>query len=193
MPYFVSTHSRPKAAGFLVGNPFSSGKFQHTAARRRLDICWIFRFICKTFQHTAARRRLEPEWRCRGLKLEFQHTAARRRLGILGINIKMHFFVSTHSRPKAAGARMRLFCWSRGSFNTQPPEGGWQGNCMARLIQDCFNTQPPEGGWTSIYPPPEFQRCFNTQPPEGGWFVIFHINNFPLSFNTQPPEGGWKI
>ena len=22
---------------------------------------------------------------------------------------------------------MRLFCWSRGSFNTQPPEGGWVG------------------------------------------------------------------
>ena len=164
-------------------------EFQHPAG-------W-FRRPCATkcltlFQHTAARRRLEPEWRCRGLKLEFQHTAARRRLGILGINIKMHFFVSTHSRPKAAGARMRLFCWSRGSFNTQPPEGGWQGNCMARLIQDCFNTQPPEGGWRwGRWSKSRKYRFQHTAARRrlGADKKPSCANR--ASFNTQPPEGGW--
>ena len=33
------------------------------------------------------------------------------------------------------------------SFNTQPPEGGWDGcgHCLPRANR--FNTQPPEGGW----------------------------------------------
>ena len=33
------------------------------------------------------------------------------------------------------------------SFNTQPPEGGWDGIHNIPLWQDGFNTQPPEGGW----------------------------------------------
>ena len=32
----VSTHSRPKAAGFSNCTPFGNSAFQHTAARRRL-------------------------------------------------------------------------------------------------------------------------------------------------------------
>ena len=145
----VSTHSRPKAAGYLMfcnrfffvcfnTQPPEGGwmpfehqsviilKFQHTAARRRLEI-----LLCRThwslmFQHTAARRRLEtnryignlmvsfntqpPEggWLCTSslacIMKMFQHTAARRRLGV-GITIEgMNCIVSTHSRPKAAGA-----------------------------------------------------------------------------------------
>ena len=33
--------------------------------------------------------------------------------------------VSTHSRPKAAGSSFRLCCSFFTCFNTQPPEGGW--------------------------------------------------------------------
>ena len=77
------------------------------------------------------------------------------------------------------------------SFNTQPPEGGW--NCliltMYRVV--CFNTQPPEGGWAKAGNKhvliivsthsrlkaagaartrgTDLSTCFNTQPPEGGW------------------------
>ena len=35
----VSTHSRPKAAGRSIRTAKSSRRFQHTAARRRLDPC----------------------------------------------------------------------------------------------------------------------------------------------------------
>ena len=35
-------------------------------------------------------------------------------------------FVSTHSRPKAAGCGMDSQCPPDDGFNTQPPEGGWE-------------------------------------------------------------------
>ena len=55
----------------------------------------------------------------------FQHTAARRRLATSPPLIKRPLYVSTHSRPKAAGGS--CWCASMGGccFNTQPPEGGW--------------------------------------------------------------------
>ena len=54
----VSTHSRPKAAG-LFGNVLNkTDRFQHTAARRRLEIQTVTVKLRNMFQHTAARRRL---------------------------------------------------------------------------------------------------------------------------------------
>ena len=57
---WVSTHSRPKAAGHVSLFMTRRAAFQLTAARRRLDgsninTCW-----CTLFQLTAARRRLAP-------------------------------------------------------------------------------------------------------------------------------------
>ena len=98
-------------------------KFQHTAARRRLDCgagsnktfgsfntqppeggCFLaaHKACNETFQHTAARRRLLSEQDIKFPELEFQHTAARRRLGLTQM----------------------VLLGSLG-FNTQPPEGGW--------------------------------------------------------------------
>ena len=78
----VSTHSRPKAAGHRVAKTTGRLRFQHTAARRRL--------ACNPKTSTSSSR--------------FQHTAARRRLtGDSGG--KTGKPVSTHSRPKAAGAK----------------------------------------------------------------------------------------
>ena len=57
----VSTHSRAEAAAY---RPTHKGEimatFQHTAARRRLQIHQLFKFGNSMFQHTAARRRLLP-------------------------------------------------------------------------------------------------------------------------------------
>ena len=55
---YVSTHSRPKAAGFNFGMNFRRLMFQHTAARRRLDLFGNVLNKPNRFQHTAARRRL---------------------------------------------------------------------------------------------------------------------------------------
>ena len=101
----VSTHSRPKAAGLVAHQHRAGGMFQHTAARRRLDIRAHDR-ACRAllFQHTAARRRLADHRRGIGRAGGFQHTAARRRLVAAAPAASCYFAVSTHSRPKAAGA-----------------------------------------------------------------------------------------
>ena len=54
----VSTHSRPKAAGYPVNRYPCRKQFQHTAARRRLGEWHRLPFLVDLFQHTAARRRL---------------------------------------------------------------------------------------------------------------------------------------
>ena len=147
----VSTHSRPKAAAKAEGYFKPDLTFQHTAARRRLPALENRWMTFLKFQHTAARRRLilhhqydkypqcfntqppEGGWskqnRRTGKPMVFQHTAARRRLNL---HISNPFFlfpfqhtaarrrlvvqihqsaaylpVSTHSRPKAAGSRLR--------------------------------------------------------------------------------------
>ena len=56
---------------------------------------------------------------------EFQHTAARRRLAAYSMPALSNSSVSTHSRPKAAGMTVIIATTLCGSFNTQPPEGGW--------------------------------------------------------------------
>ena len=99
----VSTHSRPKAAGQLFGAYLQTGRFQHTAARRRLVDVTLGDFVTDKvsthsrpkaagpgvsrnsnasiwFQHTAARRRLVSSSSETPNSRLFQHTAARRRL-----------------------------------------------------------------------------------------------------------------
>ena len=97
----VSTHSRPKAAAFHFTLQFTTEKFQHTAARRRLRIDKKFTTKEQAFQHTAARRRLPNAIEPNQTTSMFQHTAARRRLPHL---------------PRPIQSVLR--------FNTQPPEGG---------------------------------------------------------------------
>ena len=127
--HYVSTHSRPKAAGKMMKAILTLCKFQHTAARRRLALLPSAKVVFMTFQHTAARRRLVGFRRSyRAFMTVFQHTAARRRLGV-GFswvaydNVFQHTaarrrldrfvimnnwrkYVSTHSRPKAAGVSL---------------------------------------------------------------------------------------
>ena len=100
----VSTHSRPKAAG--SGQKLrrhAQARFQHTAARRRLEIKIEFKLpeaVCFNTQPP------EGGWRLRKWR-------------------KQSNLVSTHSRPKAAGTFTVWILGARASFNTQPPEGGW--------------------------------------------------------------------
>ena len=98
--------------------------FQHTAARRRLEIAHTHTQRRFMFQHTAARRRLVLAVCFRNVSCLFQHTAARRRL----------VFVVDSSRRRRC-------------FNTQPPEGGWDNYPRLHCSVTGFNTQPPEGGW----------------------------------------------
>ena len=59
----------------------------------------------------------------------------------------LDLLVSTHSRLKAAGLLASHSAIRAFSFNTQPPEGGWNIAETAMFAVISFNTQPPEGGW----------------------------------------------
>ena len=98
--------------------------FQHTAARRRLDrLSWV--------SSTCGRFNTQPPeggWGERKLIVyayyQFQHTAARRRLDLYRERMKaMGLFQHTAARRRL-GKTCRIAA-SDGSFNTQPPEGGW--------------------------------------------------------------------
>ena len=234
----VSTHSRPKAAGRKRRLTVQPLQFQHTAARRRLagslgagfptfgsfntqppEGGWAWRAQEKDatakFQHTAARRRLGLVTGYGEGENRFQHTAARRRLAVKPPCFAVLPQVSTHSRPKAAGASHQMRLTKKLSFNTQPPEGGWRHTICAVLIYplvsthsrpkaagkrgmrrrlrlNCFNTQPPEGGWVEQ---PTDQPCridvsTHSRPKAAGAFSILYPCRRSC-FNTQPPEGGW--
>ena len=104
------------------------------------------RDIVVKFQHTAARRRLVEERfrRFDGVVVSTHSRpkAAGAKIQQLEVAVK----VSTHSRPKAAGS---TFSWFRCSTSFQHTAArrrlAWRSECPGRC--GCFNTQPPEGGW----------------------------------------------
>ena len=101
----VSTHSRPKAAGLIIIPPFRVYKFQHTAARRRLDLAgWL----------------LDGG---NGVSTHSRPKAA----GIFKIPRLCRNRVSTHSRPKAAGQILSVaFCDRNVSTHSRPKAAGFK-------------------------------------------------------------------
>ena len=227
----VSTHSRPKAAEPVRRAKGHPAGFQHTAARRRL--------LRQTPSATAqgcfntqppeggCSKVMLPGW-CSGVSTHsrpkaavalscrarwiwrFQHTAARRRL--TGCKRSLFFcWVSTHSRPKAAGPSIlppKACCCS---FNTQPPEGGWDGESVAQVAFWFQHTAARRrlGGEKQLLAAPPVST--HSRPKAAGCnacktccatAVSTHsrpkaadpqqrrYNHPDPCFNTQPPEGG---
>ena len=108
----VSTHSRPKAAGTVKCSAKRSRiKFQHTAARRRLEQCYgNDERLCVVSTHSRPKAAGRFGDFAVFVKYRFQHTAARRRLGQQAVKFQ-----------------------DGSGFNTQPPEGGWLRRCRRRV------------------------------------------------------------
>ena len=100
----VSTHSRPKAAVYNENKRKNIWLFQHTAARRRLNLGMTSPILTLKFQHTAARRRLLENKAKTGLSVMFQHTAARRRLPLNNL-FRRHTQLFQHT---AARRRLKI-------------------------------------------------------------------------------------
>ena len=79
----------------------------------------------RLFQHTAARRRLDMHGAGSGWVGEVSTHSRPKAAGNTMIEKGKAGYVSTHSRPKAAGCTVCTTLASQTSFNTQPPEGGW--------------------------------------------------------------------
>ena len=127
-PPCVSTHSRPKAAGRVMREFMTRLKFQHTAARRRLEAGFGQRVYC------------------RPVSTHSRPKAAGQVIAELLIPEE----VSTHSRPKAAGVVKNLFSYLSSGFNTQPPEGGWTNPKITRCdIAVSTHSRPKAAGRTN--------------------------------------------
>ena len=103
----VSTHSRPKAAGVLSFQDNNNNKSFNTQPPEggwRLNQPYAHTFGCFNTQPP------EGGWDVLQSAMDF-------------------YFVSTHSRPKAAGPILKGTTTEDCSFNTQPPEGGWNHHC----------------------------------------------------------------
>ncbi|EFC88646.1 hypothetical protein NEIMUCOT_04695 [Neisseria mucosa ATCC 25996] len=148
------------------------------------------------FQHTAARRRLAQPLPSGERKKMFCFNTQPPEGGwlLLGLGVTLVSYVSTHSRPKAAGHDVFPYPIHCTCFNTQPPEGGWMTITRVYIVQSRVSThsRPKAAGFVTVGLP-WFCVCFNTQPPEGGWMMFSFSELNKNCFNTQPPEGGWSM
>ena len=123
-----SFNTQPPEGGWLQPFSFCNSRstFQHTAARRRLEVKLTFP-DCDPMVSTHSRPKAAgTPLLSTKFNLSFQHTAARRRLANFLYRRRRRCSVSTHSRPKAAGSTFgNIARYSSCCFNTQPPEGGW--------------------------------------------------------------------
>ena len=100
---------------------------------------------------------------------EFQHTAARRRPGSVFCLAKTYRSVSTHSRPKAAGATVH-----------------------GSRVRQCFNTQPPEGGRLAKVMQAGFAVAVSThsRPKAAGPRVPRELSLLVVSTHSRPKAAG---
>ena len=80
--------------------------------------------------------------------------------------------VSTHSRPKAAGAGYAAQARGFFGFNSQPPEGGWLMLTENRTLTLVSTHSRPKAAGNHRTPHHRTQVRFNSQPPEGGWYKL---------------------
>ena len=145
----VSTRSRPKAAGKHPHSASDKRAFQHAAARRRLADAPKPGDIAMWFQHAAARRRLDAR---KGSFESFLYVSTRSRPKAAGSALVWCSTcppVSTRSRPKAAGPVLAFLCLLAGFQHAAARRrlGFFRAH---RYTPDSFNTQPPEGGWKML-------------------------------------------
>ena len=109
----VSTHSRPKAAG---ENILRFVNYNDSFNTQPPEGGWFFWFVFISTHYSFNTQPPEGGWFFFTSLLFlfdlFQHTAARRRLGHSDRQYRLDHTVSTHSRPKAAGASLKSLATS---------------------------------------------------------------------------------
>ena len=181
--------------------------FQHTAARRRLGQRQNIQSQEKSFntQPPEGGWRLlpltdttftgfntqppeggwPPEKTPKRLKNEFQHTAARRRLDGVGDGVDFGFAVSTHSRPKAAGAVNALGMAVVIVSTHSRPKAAGSYRLNRYMHMPLFQHTAARRRLAALSTRPRLPpKSFNTQPPEGGWC----LSQKPCSIRFRSPN-----
>ena len=190
----VSTHSRPKATGNVrvqyVNNATVSTHSRPKAAglRRR----WP-----KILMHCFNSQPPEGGWcgtfRFPLMRWPFQLTAARRRLGKHNAEDVDSDMVSTHSRPKAAGHFFHIYLLLQFSVSTHSrPKAAGPASCPWHYSNRCFNSQPPEGGWIPPPPNPHAQPTFQLTAARRRLAAgkLAHIKPTIVSTHSRPKAAG---
>ena len=138
----------------------------------------------RLFQHTAARRRLEVVFTKDGEEVWFQHTAARRRLDFFSFNTQPRRTVSTHSRPKAAGALDKPMHPSLMVSTHSRPKAAGALILHVLLVNTVSTHSRPKAAGGISHRWKHTRNCFNTQPPEGGWC----LSQKPCSIRFRSPD-----
>ena len=100
--------------------------------------------------------------------------------------------VSTHSRLKAAGRAGRSHSPNRPSFNTQPPEGGWEFKLPEFEFGQDVSTHSRLKAAGGIVDKGSYKITVSTHSRlKAAGFIPFLQTPSEKRFNTQPPEGGW--
>ena len=78
------------------------------------------------------------------------------------------------------------------SFNTQPPEGGWDFSADTCIGISRFNTQPPEGGWLYLpkLPDPQLYVSTHSRPKAAGPFWVSAELGDSVSTHSRPKAAG---
>ena len=213
----VSTHSRPKAAGlcrhFEVWDLFG---FQLTAARRRLD-WFLLTGLGSEFVSTHSRPKAagcctdtrpkpasrfnsqppEGGWTVtkprRFPKSQFQLTAARRRLENDRLQRVLHYRVSTHSRPKAAGPD-NVQTWRSYAFQLTAARRRLDSTSQVATASSSVSThsRPKAAGdaHTKIY----FFSLVSThsRPKAAGQRLETGLPSADVSTHSRPKAAGWR-
>ena len=166
----VSTHSRPKAAGYAREQGWVSKEFQHTAARRRLVRSCLF-----------AAHAVAVSTHSRPKAAGFAQRYAR-----------LDAAVSTHSRPKAAGIFVEDgFSTLNVSTHSRPKAAGRHAGVGYHLLAVSTHSRPKAAGAVNK----ETTHLIVFQHTAARRRLVFtNAAGYPVvsSFNTQPPEGGWR-
>ena len=106
--FLVSTHSRPKAAGY-ISRSAASGHIVSTHSRPKAagSLALLLGCIWATFQLTAARRRLDDKKFVHKWDMVVSTHSRPKAAGHFRFRAHIVIVVSTHSRPKAAGPPVR--------------------------------------------------------------------------------------
>ena len=147
-PYIISTHSRPKAAG--CRRP-AKCPGRHDFNTQPPEGGWIAREQGNNPLHYFNTQPPEGGWflaahKC-PMMFSFQHTAARRRLGRRACLEGFDKGISTHSRPKAAGAGQNLHRRTFGiSTHSRPKAAGPSFRPVIRAMIISTHSRPKAAG-----------------------------------------------
>ena len=103
----------------------------------------------------------------------------------------MYFNVSTHSRPKAAGAAaFPLKCPLAVSTHSRPKAAGIEDSSIATL--SLFQHTAARRRLAIQVTTTCAKGCFNTQPPEGGWGATMNrsVSASAVSTHSRPKAAG---